>query len=381
MTRPLRLSLVALVVLAAALLSACGDSAGGTALTVNGTEVSQATIETEIKDFVSYAKDNPDTQFAQAIFGEGGDGQDTVTAEFTAQVLQERVVAIIVGDEFERRDLELTDDDRQSAESQFAAQLAPAPESDPNADPTAPPTTADPAAGQAVFDKFSQEFQDYEVEFNAQAAVLRDALAAEANENADVSAADVRAYYDENQDQFTQNCVAHILVDDEATANSLRAQIEGGADFATVAQANSTDTGSAAQGGDLGCQPPGTFVPEFETAIDEAEVGVVTEPVQTQFGYHLLLVNSKGVQPFDDVKDQIRQQLETPADDPLNTFLSDALASAEVDVNQRYGSWDDETMTVVPPEGPTSPSTTSLPDLGTAPSGSGATDATAPSGG
>lgn len=380
MTRRLHLSLVALALLAAALLSACADSdLGGTALTVNGTEVSQATIQTEIDDFVAYAKDNPDTQFAQSIFGEGGDGQDTVTTAFTAQVLQERVVSILVADEFERLDLELSDADRQTAESQFAAQLAPAPASDPNADPTAPPTTADPAAGQAIFDGFSQEFQDYEVEFNAQAAVLREALAAEAGENADVSAADVRAYYDENQDQFTQNCVAHILVDDEATADELRAQIEGGADFATLAQANSTDTGSATQGGDLGCQAPGTFVPEFETAIDAAEVGEVTQPVQTQFGYHLILVNSKGAQPFDTVKDQIRQQLETPADDPLNTFLAEALGSAEVDVNQRYGSWDAETMTVVPPEGPTAPSTTS--DLGTAPTGSGETGTSVPSGG
>ena len=376
MTRFLRLFLVALAILGVTGLAACSDSSSNVALTVNGTEVPQSTIDAELDDLVSFAKQDPEGQFAQAIFGEGGDGQDNVTTAFTAQVLQERVVAIVVADEFNRRNLEITQQDRDDAEAQFVSQLAPAPAADPNADPAAPTTTVDPAAGQAVFDGFSQSFRDFEITFNAQAAVLSAAMTAEAGQNTDVTAADVRSFYDDNQDQFTQNCVAHILVADEATANDLYQQLQGGADFATLAAANSTDTGSATQGGDLGCQPPGTFVPEFETAIDSAEEGVVTEPVQTQFGYHHILLNSKGVQPFADVKDQIRQQLETPADNPLNTFLSEALGSAEVTVNSRYGSWDADTMTVVPPEGPSTPSTT-LPDPGTAPASTDTTDTSA----
>ena len=351
MTRTLRLSAVALVVLIAAALSACSDSnTSGTALTVNGTEVSQQVIEDEIDDLVSYAKSAPESQFYTAVFGEDA-SEETVTTAFTAQVLQERVVSIILNDEFEERGLEITQEDRDAAEAQFASQLAPQPTD-------ATQTTADPAAGQAVFDSFSEEFQDFEITFNAQAAVLSEALAAEVQEDADVSDADVRAYYDDNQDQFTQNCASHILVDDEATATDLLAQLDAGADFATLAEENSTDTGSGAQGGDLGCQAPGTFVPEFETAIDEATEGEVTGPIETEFGFHLILVNSKGVQAFEDVEDQIRTQLETPADDPLNTFLADALANADVEVNPRYGSWDPETQTVVPPEGPASPTTT-----------------------
>ncbi len=351
MTRTLRLSAVALVVLIAAALSACSDSnTSGTALTVNGTEVSQQVIEDEIDDLVSYAKSAPESQFYTAVFGEDA-SEETVTTAFTAQVLQERVVSVILNDEFEERGLEITQEDRDAAEAQFASQLAPQPTD-------ATQTTADPAAGQAVFDSFSEEFQDFEITFNAQAAVLSEALAAEAQEDADVTDADVQAYYDANQSQFTQNCASHILVDDEATATDLKAQLDAGADFATLAQENSTDTGSGAQGGDLGCQAPGTFVPEFETAIDEATVGEVTDPVETEFGFHLILVNSKGVQAFEDVEDQIRTQLETPADDPLNTFLADALANADVEVNPRYGSWDPETQTVVPPEGPEAPTTT-----------------------
>jgi len=102
--------------------------------------------------------------------------------------------------------------------------------------------------------------------------------------------------------------------------------------------------------------------------------------VETEFGFHLILVNSKGVQPFADVEAQIRTQLETPAEDPLNAFLAEALADADVEVNPRYGSWDAETMTVVPPEGPES-TTTTLPDLGTAPATVPATATTPAPGG
>lgn len=367
MTRSLRLSAVALALLLAATLTACGDDAGSAAaVTVNSTEISQAVIESEIDDLVDFAKEDPDGQFAAAVFGEGGDGQDTVTTAFTAQVLQERIVAVLIDDEFTERGLEITQEDRDAAEAEFASQLAPAPEVDPAADPNSPPPTADPAAGQEIFDRFSDEFKNFEITFNAQAAVLGEALAADAAEDTEVTDADVRAFYDENEDQFTQNCAAHILVEDEATADDLKAQLDGGADFATLAEENSTDTGSGAQGGDLGCQPVGTFVPEFETAIDGAEEGVVTDPVQTEFGFHLILVNSKGLQPFEDVEAQIRSQLETPTEDPVNTFLSEALADADIEVNPRYGTWDEETLTVVPPEGPET-TTTTLPDLGTVP--------------
>lgn len=331
---------------------------GGVAVTVNGSEISQEVVDSEINDLVDFAREDRGGEFASAVFGEGGDGQDTVTSAFVAQVLQERVVSVIINDEFTERGLEITQEDRDAAEDQFASQLALAPEADPAADPATPPPTTDPAAGQAVFDGFSQEFQDFEIEFNAQALVLSEVLAAEQAEVVDVTAEDVRAYYDEHPEEFTQNCASHILVDDEATAQDLYDQIQAGADFATLASENSTDTGSAASGGDLGCQPVGTFVPEFEAAMDEAETDEVTEPVQTEFGYHLILVSQGGLEDFNDVEAQIRTQLETPSEDALDTFITDALENADVEVNPRYGSWDADTQAVVPPDGNASPTTT-----------------------
>ena len=84
----------------------------------------------------------------------------------------------------------------------------------------------------------------------------------------------------------------HILVDTEARCNELKAEIEGGLDFAKAAQENSTCP-SGAQGGDLGSFGRGQMVPEFDTAVFTGEVGVVQGPIKTQFGFHLLEVTSR----------------------------------------------------------------------------------------
>ena len=84
----------------------------------------------------------------------------------------------------------------------------------------------------------------------------------------------------------------HILVDDEAKCNELKAQIEAGADFADIAKQNS-NCPSGSEGGDLGEFGPGMMVPEFDKVVFSAEVSSVQGPVKTQFGYHLLEVTSR----------------------------------------------------------------------------------------
>jgi peptidyl-prolyl cis-trans isomerase D len=76
-------------------------------------------------------------------------------------------------------------------------------------------------------------------------------------------------------------------------ARSIRAEIQGGADFAQVAQRESADPGSAAQGGDLGTFGRGQMVPAFEQAAFSLPVGQVSEPVETPFGYHLIQVQER----------------------------------------------------------------------------------------
>lgn len=83
---------------------------------------------------------------------------------------------------------------------------------------------------------------------------------------------------------------SHIIVATEEEAQALRTQVDEGADFAELARANSTD-GAAANGGSLGWFGLGAMVPEFEEAVIDMEVGEVAGPLQTQFGWHLVILN------------------------------------------------------------------------------------------
>jgi peptidyl-prolyl cis-trans isomerase C len=104
----------------------------------------------------------------------------------------------------------------------------------------------------------------------------------------------------------------HILVDSEDKAKELHAKIVAGADFAQLAKENSTDTGSKDQGGVLGYFGHGQMVPEFEAAAFKLEKGQVSEPVHTNFGWHIIKVDDrrkKEPPSFAAVKDTILNSL------------------------------------------------------------------------
>ena len=129
---------------------------------------------------------------------------------------------------------------------------------------------------------------------------------------------EVKAYYDKNKDTiFTQGAgatVAHILVTDEQTAKDLKAKLDAGADFATLAKANSIDPGSKNNGGSLGFVEYNTtqLVQEFVDGFKNLKEGQVSNPVKSQFGYHLIKatgLKSGEVIPFDQVKDKLKEAL------------------------------------------------------------------------
>lgn len=134
----------------------------------------------------------------------------------------------------------------------------------------------------------------------------------------EVSDADIEAYYEENKETFVtgdESQLSHILfaTDDKETAEKVLAEIQAGGDFAALAEEYSTDTGSAANGGDLGWASTDMYVTEFKDAADALKVGEVSGLVESQFGWHIIKkVDEKagGQQTLEDVAETIRTQLE-----------------------------------------------------------------------
>ncbi|GJD93797.1 peptidylprolyl isomerase [Methylobacterium iners] len=112
----------------------------------------------------------------------------------------------------------------------------------------------------------------------------------------------------------------HILVEDEAEAKKIAARIKGGEDFAKVAAEVSKDPGSKTEGGDLGWFTKERMVAPFAEAAFKLNAGQVSDPIKTQFGWHVIRVEEKRTKPvptFAEMKDQVDQYLTRKAQQDL----------------------------------------------------------------
>ncbi|NGQ91232.1 peptidylprolyl isomerase [Rhodobacter sp. HX-7-19] len=148
-----------------------------------------------------------------------------------------------------------------------------------------------------------------------------------------VNDASLQAAYDAkyaNAPAQKEYSAQHILVDSEEKAKELKAQIDGGADFGELAKANSSDTGSAVNGGDLGWFGLGMMVKPFEDAVVAAAPGSVSDPVQTDFGWHLIKVNEvrDAAKPtIDEVRDELAAEIEQTV---VEAKLAELTGAAEI---------------------------------------------------
>jgi peptidyl-prolyl cis-trans isomerase C len=130
-----------------------------------------------------------------------------------------------------------------------------------------------------------------------------------------IAEADLKAAYETVKSQYTgkEYHVEHILVEKEADAKAITAQLKAGANFEELAKAKSKDPGSAPTGGDLGWVSEKSLVPEFSKAMVQLKKGQITDkPVKTQFGWHIIKmddVRDVKAPPMEEVKDQLKQMI------------------------------------------------------------------------
>jgi parvulin-like peptidyl-prolyl isomerase len=137
----------------------------------------------------------------------------------------------------------------------------------------------------------------------------------------------------------------HILVDSAEEADEIVQLLRDGADFADLARERSTDPGSAQDGGSLGPQERGVFVPQFDAAVWSAALDVVLDPVQSEFGFHVIEVVAEDTTRAEDL--ELSQQRLLVAGE-LNAILDDAIDRLEVLVDRRIVTWDQDSVTIQP---------------------------------
>jgi foldase protein PrsA len=333
-----RRAALALVMAGAVLVATGCQGATPYALIVNGTTISQSEVLRELhaiaanKAFVTeYQQNNAQAAAAGQTAGppiQGtGIGTTTYSQAFAAVILQTDLQGLLVHREVVRRHIEPSAKDISNAQADAAQQL-----------------DSDQTQAVAVFKQFSPWFQHLFQVRTAEELALTQALGP-----VDTSTKAVQSFYKDNPVDFiTTECVSHILVSSQSQAESIRAKIEAGASFATMAEKYSTDTSSAVKGGSLGCSAPGNYVAPFEHVADTIAVNQLSQPVQSQFGWHLILVTSRQRQVLDAATSaKIVAYLQQQS--PLTLFLTAQQATLSVHVNPEFGSWDPATGVVAPP--------------------------------
>ncbi|WP_239520624.1 peptidylprolyl isomerase [Pseudooceanicola aestuarii] len=148
-----------------------------------------------------------------------------------------------------------------------------------------------------------------------------------------ISDADVQAAYDAKYgetESATEYNASHILVETEEEANAVVEALNGGADFAETAKEKSTGP-SGPNGGELGWFSAGMMVEEFENAVMSMEKGAISDPVQTQFGWHVITLNDSREKAAPALE-EVRAELETTLQqEKVKAYIDGLVEKADVD--------------------------------------------------
>lgn len=156
-------------------------------------------------------------------------------------------------------------------------------------------------------------------------------------EEVDISEEDIEEQYEKDKIEINAQ---HILVDDEETANDVKEKLDDGEDFDDLAKEYSTDEGNAEDGGDLDYFSRGDMDPVFEEAAFDMDEDEVSDPVQTQNGFHIIKVNdireNEDYGSFEDMKDDIQSDIlnEKLEEDPSisQEKMSQILKDVDIDI-------------------------------------------------
>ncbi|MBT8240671.1 MAG: peptidylprolyl isomerase [Acidimicrobiia bacterium] len=161
---------------------------------------------------------------------------------------------------------------------------------------------------------------------------------------------EILAAYNSASQSLTEVCASHILVPTEEEAQAALDRIEGGEAFEDVAGELGTD-GTSEVGGDLGCAPASNYVAEFAIATIEADLDVPSGPVQSQFGFHVILVRDRTTSSLEEVRASLEAGLrQEQSASLLGDWMLAVIGGADVTVEEEYGTWELEPFpTVVPP--------------------------------
>lgn len=296
--------ILAIFMVAAIMLTGCSSKPEGAVAKVNGDYITKEVFD---KEFEIYRNMVYPQMTDEDLSQDAGNGK-SLKAELAGQVVDTLVMDKIIKDEFDKLKLEIPQEEKDEAIN----------------------TLIEQSGGEEAFNSQLEEMglarEDMEamVEKTLIQAKLRDNYIEDHKKTPE----EIQAYFDNNKEVLVTYDVSHILVETEEEAKAIKKDLDGGADFAELAKEKSTDSGSAALGGELGEITMQTnFVQPFLDAVKEMKEGQVSDPVESEFGFHIIKVNSIK----DDVADHEEAIQKMLLDADLNAYMQGLYESADIE--------------------------------------------------
>jgi foldase protein PrsA len=309
------------------LLAACGELLDPAAAVVSGDKI---TVERMTSIVDAYQGSQEFKQVAAQ-----GDPQE-ILRQYEQTRLSQLIRRAVLEPKAEQLDVEVTDDDVARRLDQIKADF---PSEEAFQDALAEQGLTSDYLDELVYDS-----------------LLEEGLRAEVTEGAGPTNDELVDFYQENLNDYRQTRAQHILVKSRKLAAVLSTRLRAAPSdkvedlYGRLAKRYSTDTSNAGKGGDLGYFSEGQLVPPFEQAAADLSIGEISEPVQTEFGFHVIRITDRRVAPFEEVRADIEEQLGGQAEDEAwQRWVVDAYKDADIHVNPRYGELDLDTQQIVNP--------------------------------
>lgn len=304
-----RLALLLVAPAAALVLSSC--SATPVALRVGDQEYSKDFVERDLAAMAQAqiaARPSEEEKSTISFQIYGGTDKHRYSADYTQFVLNNRMAETIVHLEFEASGLKRKRLAAAKLDKMFQQ-----------------------FGGETAFRKMPEDLQALAMRASEEMTVLADSEL--------VKLGTVEAFFEANRSRFpSKACTSHILVSTREAAVAVQQRLAAGEDFAKVAKEVSLDPGSKDDGGSLGCGDPAQFVPEFAEVARTQPIGKVSDPVQTQYGFHLIVVTSRTEATLDTARVSVQQAMDQAAQAAVERRLITRLQKTPVSVDPALGT-------------------------------------------
>lgn len=305
-----KLTKIAIGLTAITLLATGCSKNENAAATVNGVDIPKTAYLDEYKiSAIQIAK-----QYGADYLSEPAMGQEdkTMGEQVRENILNNLVQMEILRQDAEKNDIKITDEDVNEYLDQ----------------------TKEMYGGEEEFNKALTEqgiTLDYYKEYIRRGLLMQE-YSQTMKEKIEPKEEELKEYFEKNKEKFQTVDASHILVETEEEAKEIKAELDGGADFAELAKAKSKDPGSGQEGGNLGTFSKGQMVPEFEEKAFSMKEGEISDPVKTDFGYHIIKVNKAAQTDFESQKDMVKAQyVEEKFTEQVEKLEKDAKIKKHVD--------------------------------------------------